>query len=82
MKLTLNKKILIIGGNGFLGKYIVHQLDPTNSNITIFCRNTPALKFFKACSFILGDRNSHDDLKRVFNKSFDIVIDLCCYSKS
>jgi len=65
-------KVLVFGGNGFLGKYIVQELLSRNYKVTVFDISFPKKRFNKKYQFIRGDI---ENKKKVINsiKGHDIV---------
>jgi UDP-glucose 4-epimerase len=64
------KRILVTGGNGFLGYYVVQELLKYNStHVTILSNIQKATdKIYKRCSFIYADiRNKNDIFEKVNN---------------
>lgn len=69
-------KILILGGTWFIGRELTKQLQNTKHEVIHFNRgNTPILEV----ELIQGDRFANDT-DGLCGKSFDIVIDLTCFS--
>lgn len=62
-----NKKILITGGAGFLGKKIIEKLSPQNE-ITVFSRDESKHYFLKKrfpdVRFLIGDVRDYESLKK------------------
>ena len=71
-----NKKIILIGGSGFIGLHLARRLSRFNKNITIFCRKTGKigrLDFVKEIKLIKGDVTDYKTVEEsVRNK--DIII--------
>lgn len=73
-----DKKILLIGGSGFIGSHLAKRLVKLNSDITIFCRNFDKIKklmFAKKIKFVKGDVANYDDIKENI-KNKNIIINL------
>ena len=72
--------ILMIGGSGFIGRYVVSHLQKNGHTVTLFHRgSTPAPA---GTDEIIGDRNrlgEHHDLFR--KKKFDLIIDMILSSE-
>ncbi len=60
-------KILVIGGNGFLGYHLVNQLLKKNHNVTILDLNLNNLKNFKKVKKIKGDFTNRKILSNAIN---------------
>jgi nucleoside-diphosphate-sugar epimerase len=67
-------KVLLIGGNGFIGAFTIRQLQQAGHDVTVFHRGkVPAPD---GMSQISGDRNSLSDFRGQFaREKFDVVID-------
>ena len=67
-------KILLIGGSGFIGRFVAEQLHQSGHGVTVFHRgNTKAPE---GAEEILGNRQLLQDHQREFRKEkFDVVID-------
>ncbi len=63
------KKILVIGGSGFLGAYIVDELDQRNYDVTVadIKKSKSSIKYIK-CDIL-----NNDDLEFAFSHNFDYV---------
>jgi 2'-hydroxyisoflavone reductase len=68
------KKILILGGTGFVGRILTEELLKTDNSITLFNRGKTNPGIFPQAVYIKGDRNT-DDLLQVVNMEWDTVID-------
>jgi nucleoside-diphosphate-sugar epimerase len=64
--------VLIIGGSGFIGSYIVEECLRRNFNVTVLCRSGSGTK---ACQYLQADllELSTDDFKKII-KDFDKII--------
>lgn len=75
-------EILIIGGTRFVGPPLISKLLSNENNITIFCRGTDYGYTLDAkIRIIKGDREKEADLRKIFFQKYDLVFDMCCYSK-
>ena len=80
----IQKNILILGGTRFIGYLMLSELIKEGHNITIFNRQlriSPA-PLPKATRLIKGDRNCPQDLKYLFNQTYDAIIDISGYTPS
>jgi 2'-hydroxyisoflavone reductase len=69
------KKILIIGGTGFVGRMVSEQLSKdSNYDLTLFNRGKRNPDIFPNVKHIQGDRLT-DDIKKLEGLKFDCVID-------
>ena len=67
-------KILAIGGTGFIGPFVIQQLQRAGHSVTVFHRGNAALP--RSTIQIPGDRNRLDDHRAAFaREGFDVVID-------
>ncbi len=69
------KKILVIGGAGYIGSHIVDALCDSGHDVTVFDNLSSGFKenLNERASFVLGDILNLDELDEVFSKKFDIV---------
>ena len=73
-------KILIFGGNRFVGKLVTKQLYTAGHDITLINRTGTSPV---PCSVIKCDRNDSDSLRSAIGDTFfDCVIDMCLYNTS
>jgi 2'-hydroxyisoflavone reductase len=67
------KKILVLGGTGFLGPHIVTTALARGHTVTLFNRGKTHPGLFPNVEKLLGDRNGH--LEALANRQWDAVID-------
>lgn len=72
------KKILILGGTGFIGRVLVEQLKREPCSITLFNRGISGSGIFPEIRKITGDRET-DDIKLVCTEDWDVIIDISSY---
>lgn len=73
------KKLLVIGGTQYIGRYLVEQLVLLGKyDITLFNRGKTNAELFPTCAKIYGDRNT-DDVLKISHQYWDIIIDVSCY---
>lgn len=71
-------KILIFGGNRFVGKLVTEQLVNNGHEVTILNRSG---KSYSNCTVIQCDRNNKNELLEKLNGlKFDCIIDMCIYN--
>jgi nucleoside-diphosphate-sugar epimerase len=79
----MTKKVLIIGGNRFLGPAIIQNLLKENCDITIFNRgNNYGYHVPENVKEIIGDRKEKKDLQQLRKKNYDFIYDMCCFDKN
>lgn len=71
------KKILILGGTGFVGRILTEELLKTDNSVTLFNRGKRNPDIFPGVKKITGDRLT-DDVLQIANDSWDTVIDFSC----
>ena len=71
-------KVLILGGNRFVGKLLAESLIKLEVNTTVFNRKGTGPK---GSIIVKGDRNDIEDLKQINFKEFDYIVDMCLYNK-
>ncbi len=76
MELKNNKKVLIIGGSGFLGNAVAKKLVKLNYDVSIFDKTPPG---YNDMPFINGDILNQNILIEVI-KDFDIVYNFAGYA--
>ena len=69
-------RVLILGGNRFVGKKLAQLLVKLNYLVTCFNRTGTAPT---GCAVIKGDRNNEHDLEHIDFDSYDYVIDMCLF---
>jgi len=68
-------KILIFGGNRFVGRALTEELIPGN-NVTLFNRTGTGPD---KVEIIKGDRNNVSDIEQIDFSSYNLVIDFCLF---
>jgi 2'-hydroxyisoflavone reductase len=71
------KKILILGGTGFVGRILTENLLKTDNSVTLFNRGKRNPDIFPGVRKFIGDRDT-DDILQIGNESWDSVIDFSC----
>ena len=73
------KKILILGGTNFIGRYLTEQLLKSfNYEITLFNRGYTNAHLFPEVKRIKGDRYTKD-IRLLADEKWNVVIDISCY---
>lgn len=73
-----NKKILILGGNGFIGSYLTRKLVAQGSDVTVMCRNPEGIEHipaFKGARLTKGDITRYESVAECIQGQ-DVVINL------
>jgi 2'-hydroxyisoflavone reductase len=73
MKPAPKKKVLILGGTGFIGPHIVRALVERGHTVTLFNRGKTHAELFPELEKLHGDRDGH--LEALANRPWDAVID-------
>lgn len=73
MKPTPTKKVLVLGGTGFIGPHIVRALLARGHTVTLFNRGKTHTELFPELEKLRGDRDGH--LEALANRTWDAVID-------
>lgn len=68
-------KVLIIGGTGFLGSYLVNVAQARNHHVTLLNRGQSNPNLFPQIETIFGDRER--DLDKLSNRQWDAVNEPC-----
>ena len=66
-------KVLFFGGTRFVGKALVSRLLSKGNEIFIFTRGN--LPVPKKVTHLKGDRSNNEDLKRISDHTFDLIVD-------
>ena len=77
-----NKRILIVGGAGYIGGYMTDYFLKNNYNVTVFDSLLYETRFLKHVNFINGDIRNREELLKIANAhsrveppvSFDIIV--------
>lgn len=72
----MRKTVLVLGGTRFIGRYILESLDTEVFEVYYFHRGKTCFYPKVRSIEILGDRTIEDDVRKLFNRGFDIVIDI------
>jgi len=72
------KKVLLIGGSGYLGTRISKYLSENGFKVFVFCRSLPKKSSWESLisEFIIGDITKKEDLNKLSVEQFDIAIHL------
>lgn len=73
------KKILVVGGTGFIGFYLAKYCIKKKFNVVSFSKNPPRkIRYLKKVKYLLGDLSKKKNLK-ILNQPFDYVVNLGGY---
>ena len=73
-------KVLIIGGNRFVGRDLSKVLLSCGYDVDVFNRSGTSAK--ENINIIKGDRNNKEDLDRVDFNQYHTIVDMCLYLPS
>ena len=71
-----NKKILLIGGSGFIGLHLAKKLSEFNADITMLCKNPDKIKkldFSKKISILKGDVTDYKTVEKSIKNKYVII---------
>ena len=74
------KKILIFGGNRFVGELISQRLKSLEFNVDVFNRSGTRADY--GINIIQGDRNNQEDINIIDFEKYYAIIDMCLYKPS
>ncbi|MCX9074644.1 MAG: NAD(P)H-binding protein [Candidatus Methanoperedens sp.] len=70
-----NKRILVIGGTGYIGTSLVKKLNDSNYDVTLLVRNGHLLNESNKCKYFIGNLLDKESLIEKIN-DFDLIINL------
>lgn len=72
------KKILILGGTGFVGRILTEKLIKDGFSPVLFNRGLRNPHLFPELQKITGDRLNENDISQISNFDWDVVVDFSC----
>lgn len=72
------KKILILGGTGFVGRILTENLIKEGIEPVLFNRGKRSPGIFPELRQITGDRLVKEDIEKIAGESWDLVVDFSC----
>jgi len=67
-------KILVTGGNGYLGTRVVYKLIEEGNNVSLLIKNGSSTEMFENLQNIQIYSTSKNDIEKAFEKGVDIVL--------
>ena len=68
------KKILVLGGGGFIGSHLVKKLrEEENNFVKAVDLKKPSFSLSQAQEFLVGDLRSQSFCDKVFNQTYDEI---------
>lgn len=78
----LTMKVLLIGGNRFVGRFLLDRLLDVGCEVSVFNRGKLKCDYPQGVIHIIGDRTDYKTFHERFKDvSFDVVIDMVAYNK-
>ena len=78
LALEQTRKVLVVGGTGFLGGAVAAEAMAAGHEISIFTRGKSPLERSPSVTTLAGDR--HADLSALHGMCFDLVVDTCAFT--
>ena len=76
----MSKKILIVGGTGFLGYHLAKKCRKKNWKVTSISSSKPKKKrYLKNIEYIIADITNREQLKKKLIKKFDYIVNFGGY---
>ena len=72
------KKILIVGGTGFIGYHLAKKCLLKKWNVVSFSKNPPKKRFLKKVKYLIGDISNKKNFKLI-DRKFNYVVNLGGY---
>ena len=69
------KKLLVVGGTGFIGYHIIKEAKKRNFKVSSISKNKPKItRYLKEVKYIFVDFSNYNSLKKELNEKYDFVI--------
>ena len=84
-ELEQRKKVLVFGGNRFVGKALIEKLLDQGYNVDMFNRSGTGPDYvMDTCeaNIIQGDRNNSEDLDKIDFDAYGCIVDMCLFFES
>jgi len=76
-------RVLVIGGNRFVGRLLLDRLVSRGCEVTVFNRGRMQSRYPDGVTHVIGDRKDYPRFRHTFGKaSFDVVVDMVAYERS
>ena len=76
----MKKKILILGGTGFIGYHLAKESLKRGLNVTSISKNNPVKKrYLKNVNYIITDISKKNSIKKKLKKNFEYIVNLAGY---
>ncbi|MBI2389085.1 MAG: NAD-dependent epimerase/dehydratase family protein [Deltaproteobacteria bacterium] len=75
----MSRRILVIGGTRFMGRFLVARCLARGDRVTLFHRGTRPNPFGARVEQLIGDRTSPDFERALSGRTFDAVVDMVGY---
>ena len=84
-ELEQRQKVLVFGGNRFVGKALIEKLLDQGYNVDMFNRSGTGPDYvMETCeaNIIQGDRNNPEDIDKINFDSYGCIVDMCLFFES
>src|SRR5262245_44299834 len=79
MLLAMGRRVLVIGGTRFMGRFLAARLVAKGDQVTLCNRGTRPDPFGDRVERLVGDRATGDFERQLDGRSFDAVVDMIGY---
>ena len=84
-ELEQRQKVLVFGGNRFVGKALIEKLLDQGYNVDMFNRSGTGPDYVmetREANIIQGDRNNSEDIDKINFDSYGCIVDMCLFFES